>query len=157
MPREHYSRRQMLTLISTPLAIAGSGAFTTAHAEAFWRVLGHAQIGGIDFSIGVHSTSRGTYGRHPGYYYRTSGRLTHRQYRCGAHCYRSDAYDFHHESCPVLVTHLEYYAPPYAHAPYRDRYDRYDSRYRRNWRRGREHPGRGRRRQGARHGDRHRH
>jgi hypothetical protein len=88
MRKQRLTRRTMLTLMSTPLAVAGSGLFTEAHAEAFWDVIGDVRIGGVHFSVGVHSPSGGRYGVRPGYYYRTAHHLEYGRHQCSAHCYR---------------------------------------------------------------------
>ena len=165
MQTQTLTRRTMLTLMSTPLAVAGSGLFTEAHAETFWGVIGNVQIGGVHISVGVHSQYAGRYGVHPGYYYRTTHRLKYRKHRCGEYCYRRSDYDYHHESCPLLGAHVEYYgAPPACYGPqswgrgngyryegygysYRDRGHGHGRRHRHNRGRGRGHrrgQGRGR-------------
>ena len=127
MARQNLSRRRALTLMSTPLVVAGSGLVTKAEAETYWDVIGHTQIGGVGFSIGLHSSG------YPGYYYRTTYPLSYGYHRCNRHCYRHAGYSYHHESCPLLGAHFGYYgAPP----PYH--YGNYDYGYRR-----RHYPGRG--------------
>ena len=137
MRTETMTRRKMLTLMSAPLVVVGSGAFSEAHAEAFWTGVGDFRIGDVHFSVGVHSAHAGRYGRQPGYYYRTTHRLHYKKHRCGAHCYRRNDYVYHHEGCPLLGVHFERYgAPPAYYAPRswgrRDgyRYDGYDYRSR---------------------------
>ena len=115
MRRETLTRRQMLTLMSSPLLVVGSGAFTEAHAEAYWSGFGDFRIGDVHFSVGVHSAHTGRSRRHPGYYYRTTHRLNHKKHRCGAYCYRRSQYNYHHESCPLLGVHFERYGAPPAH------------------------------------------
>ena len=107
MRTETMTRRKMLTLMSAPLVVVGSGAFSEAHAEAFWTGVGDFRIGDVHFSVGVHSAHAGRYGRQPGYYYRTTHRLHYKKHRCGAHYYRRDDYVYHHEGCPLLGVHFE--------------------------------------------------
>ncbi len=118
MRRQTLTRRQMLTLVSVPLTVAGSGTFTEAHAETFWQAVGDLQIGGVHFSVGVHSPPDGYYGQRPGYYYRTKDRLKHKKHRCGPYCYGHGGYVYHHDSCAVLGAHMQQYgAPPTYYAP----------------------------------------
>ena len=152
MGQQTLTRRKMLTLMSAPVALAGSGVFTReAYAETFWDFVGDVQIGGVHFSVGLHSPSTGSYGVHSGYYYRTRQRLRYARHRCGSYCYRRGNYDFHHESCPLLEVHVERYGAPPIYYDRRSwgrgdryRYDGYGSPYRDRG------PGRGRRRRGNR-------
>ena len=118
MARETFTRRQMLTFMAAPMAVAGSGMFTKAEAAASWNVFGAVDIGRVHFSIGVHSPHVRPYGRYPGYYYRTSHHITHKKHRCGSYCYHHNAYYYHHESCPLLGWHFARYgAPPAYYGP----------------------------------------
>ncbi len=137
MRRETLTRRRMLTLMSAPLAVAGSGAFTEAQAAAYWQIVGDVRIGGVHFSVGVHSPYAGRYGGHPGYYYRTTHRLNYKKHRCSTYCYRRRDYAYHHESCPILGAHIERYGAPSAYYGPRSwgrggdyRYDGYGYSYR---------------------------
>ncbi len=127
MKRQTLTRRKMLTLMSAPLAVVGSGTFTEAEAQAFWNVVGDVRIGGVHFSVGVHSPYAGRYGRDRGYFYRTSHRLSYGNRRCNSSCYRRNGYAYHHESCPLLGAHIDYYGAPPAYYGLRDwrRGDRY--------------------------------
>ena len=122
------TRRQMLTLMSAPLTVAGSGAFTEAHAQTFWRAVGDVHIGGVHFSVGVHSSPARRYGRRPGYYYQTRHHLKHQKHRCGPYCYGHGGYVYHHESCALLGAHIDHYGGPPAY--YAPRYWGFDDRYR---------------------------
>lgn len=97
------------------------------------------RIGGVHFNLTLADFGHG----HPrGYYYRTADPISYHNVRCNSYCLNSGGYHYHHESCPLVRSHLAYfdvdplglfdrYAPGYGSRHgygqgYGDRYNSYN-------------------------------
>lgn len=109
------------------------------------------RVGAVHFNLAFGDFGHG----HPrGYYYRTANPISYRNVRCNDYCFNSGGHHYHHESCPLVRSHLAYfdidplglfdryapaYGPRYGYGygyngnrsyGYDHRYDRHDGYYR---------------------------
>lgn len=98
------------------LTLAGAAVPAQASHDDWFLPGGAFRVGHLSFSILLGDPGGG----YPyGYYYRTSDRLAYHGLHCSSACLLRDGYAYHHESCPLVLHHLEHY-----------RFDPFDLHYR---------------------------
>ncbi len=118
--------RKMLTASILAGAMMLAPMLTSpAQASQGWLSIGTAfRVGAAHISFVFGSPG---YGYDPAYYYRYDQPIRYSGHSCSRYCYHEGAYDYHHESCPLVAAHFSNYRvdPRWAFDRYAPRYDGY--------------------------------
>jgi hypothetical protein len=122
-------RKKLMTAVLVVMTLLAPGLVPPAAASNAWISIGSVfRIGAAHVAIALGSP----FGYEPAYYYRYDQPIHYSGYRCSRYCFHEGAYDYHHESCPLVAAHFSHYRvdPRWAFDNYAPRYSGYDGRYR---------------------------